>query len=224
MTQLNEEAIATCPCEVHPDAVDQNNMNTREGHLGGYIMSSNQPALSGLDISNGDPATWQPHLWLWAISALNIRSVIDVGCAEGHAAGFFKQFGCDVLGIDGSRLAQQNSKIPGQHVLHDFTEGAYCPEQQFDMAWCSEFVEHVEAAYIENFLETFNSATRFVLMTHALPGTPGWHHVNCQPPDYWVDKLNLIDFHLNDLLTGFARQAAGSGHFFNSGLVFQKTV
>jgi hypothetical protein len=39
-----------------------NNINIREGHLGGYIKSSEQFAPSGLDISNGYTATWSPSL------------------------------------------------------------------------------------------------------------------------------------------------------------------
>ena len=26
-------------------------------------------------------------------------------------------------------------------------------------------------------------------MTHAVPGQPGYHHVNCQPSEYWINHL-----------------------------------
>jgi SAM-dependent methyltransferase len=201
---------------------DENNINIQEGHLGGYIKSSQQLAQSGLDISNGDPATWSPSLWLWAASALNIKSVLDIGCGEGHCAAFFKRYGCDVLGVDGSRLALRDSKIPKQHIRHDFTDGSYVADRQFDMIWCSEFVEHVEEKYSDNFLQTFTYASRFIIMTFAEPGQVGWHHVNCQPQEYWELKLWNIGYRLDNQRTGFARQAAAGGHFQRSGLVFQK--
>ena len=113
---------------------DNNNMNIHEGHLGGYIKSSEQRAESGLNVVNGDPATWHPSLWLWAMSTLNIRSVLDVGCGEGHSSAFFKRYGCDVLGVDGSKQALQDSKIPEQHVQHDFVEGPYLPTQASRLA------------------------------------------------------------------------------------------
>jgi SAM-dependent methyltransferase len=201
---------------------DRNNINIQEGHLGGYIKSSDQLAPSGLDIRNGDPATWSPSLWLWAMSALNIRSVLDVGCGEGHCAAFFKQYGCDVLGVDGSTLALRDSQIPKQHAQHDFTKGSYDPKKQFDMVWCSEFVEHVEENYIDNFLKTFTFASRYILMTFAEPGQSGWHHVNCQPQAYWEQSLKGIGYRLDKQRTNFARQAAASGHYLRAGLVFQK--
>jgi hypothetical protein len=30
---------------------------------------------------------------------------------------------------------------------------------------------------------------KIILMTHAKPGPPGYHHVNLQPSEYWVDAL-----------------------------------
>ena len=45
-------------------------------HLGGYIVG-------------GDDATYYPHLWDWLVSARGVKSVVDVGCGEGHAARYF---------------------------------------------------------------------------------------------------------------------------------------
>ena len=197
-------------------------MNCAEGHLGGYIRSSPEPAISGLDITHGDPMTWLPDLWRWAVSTLNIRSVLDVGCGEGHSAAYFQRLGCDVMGVDGSRFAHEDSRIPERHTVHDFNNGPYEPGRHFDMIWCCEFVEHVEAQFEDNFLQTFQSASRFVLMTHALPGQVGWHHVNCQPPAYWIERLNHSGFRLNQRLTDIARGLVSYGYFAQSGLVFQR--
>ncbi len=202
---------------------DQNNINIQEGHLGGYIKSSEQLAPSGLNVVNGDPLTWSPSLWLWAMSALNVQSVLDVGCGEGHSAAFFETYGCRVLGVDGSRLAQRDSKIPQHHIRHDFTKGPYSVNSEFDMVWSCEFVEHVEEQYVGNFLHTFKSARHYILMTFAEPGQVGWHHVNCQHQAYWQEKISKIGFQFDSQLTHFARQAAGRGHFSRAGLVFVRT-
>jgi len=200
--------------------VDDNNMNVCEGHLGGYIMASDSRAPSGLEIVHGDPATWDPQLWLWTISALNVRSVLDVGCAEGHCIRFFSEYGCAVKGVDGSRLAKKHSRLPECHDVHDFTEGAYAAAGAWDMVWCCEFVEHVEEKYARHFLEAFKLARRYILLTHARPGEPGWHHVNCQTREYWIDKLDQIDFRFSALLTKCAGRVARGGHFKSKGLVF----
>ena len=197
-----------------------NNICCDEGHLGGYIRSSPVPAPSGLLVEHGDPATYTPALWRWAHDTLGIRSVLDVGCGEGHCARFFRDLGCHVLGVDGSREAKRSSRIRDVHVVHDFVEGPYLPEHRFDLVWCCEFVEHVEEQHCDNFLATFRASRRFVLLTHALPGQRGWHHVNCRPQRYWVDKLATIGFEFDPELTAESRRVAEPGHYRDHGLVF----
>jgi hypothetical protein len=61
------------------------------------------------------------------------------------------------------------------------------------------------------------------MMTHALPGQPGHHHVNCQPSRYWVQRLKGIGFDLDYRLTRYAR-TLGHAYFLRSGLVFVKSL
>jgi len=197
-----------------------NNMNCHEGHLGGYIKASPIPAPSGLRIEHGDPATWTPNLWRWVYESLNIRSVLDVGCGEGHSAGFFKDLGCQVLGVDGSIQARQNSVIPDFHVVHDFVKGPYITKKKFDLVWSCEFVEHVEERYVENFLETFRLSREYIMLTYAPPGQRGWHHVNYQIEAYWIEKLEKIGFTFDPTLTSKSRSVAESGHYRRKGLFF----
>jgi SAM-dependent methyltransferase len=199
-----------------------NNMNTEEGHLGGYIRASTSPAPSGLNIEHGDPATWNPSLWRWAYDALGVRSVLDVGCGEGHSAAFFERLGCDVCGIDGSRQAKRDTVITGEHIVHDHRNGPYTPVRRFDLVWSCEFVEHVEEQYLPNFLATFEAARRYVMITYAEPGQGGWHHVNCQTANYWISVMDRIDFRFDEELTQLSRGVAEPGHYRDKGLVFER--
>jgi SAM-dependent methyltransferase len=201
-----------------------NDMNCEEGHLGGYIRSSSLPTLSGLCIEHGDPLTWTPQLWLWAYERLGVRSVLDIGCGEGHSAKFFQELGCKVLGVDGSIQAREHSLIPNTHIIHDFRNGPYVViEQEFDLVWCCEFVEHVEEDYLDNFLATFAGSRKYLLLTYATPGQPGWNHVNCQPGSYWIKKLEAIGFLLDPLLTYESRNVAEPGHYQRKGLLFVRS-
>ncbi len=58
------------------------------------------------------------------------------------------------------------------------------------------------------------------MMTFAEPGQTGWHHVNCQPAEYWIEKVTPLGFRFDEELTKSARQVAATGHFAKRGLVF----
>jgi SAM-dependent methyltransferase len=199
----------------HPD------MNLDEGHLGGYIRGRQSATKTVFSFEHGDPATYFPELWQWAIDSLGIGSVFDVGSGEGHASRFFLDQGCRVLAVDGSMQAKRDSVVPEQHVQHDFNDGVFVPEETFDLVWCCEFVEHVEERYLKHFLPTLALGST-LMMTYASPGQPGHHHVNCQPESYWIEKLTGIGMHHEAELTRKARAIAATGHFAAHGLVFTR--
>jgi SAM-dependent methyltransferase len=183
-----------------------------DGHLGGYVVG-------------GDNATFYPGLFDWLVDAWGVKSVIDVGCGEGHALRYFRDRGCRVIGVDG--IEQDDPDI----VTHDYTVQHWpgtdpvC-DPLWDLAWSCEFVEHVDEQYVPNFLATFKCA-RYVLMTHGEPGQPGWHHVNNQTADYWKGAMAAVGYEFNEILTAAAREMASMNtdpynHFRRSGLAFRR--
>jgi SAM-dependent methyltransferase len=178
------------------------------GHLGGYTRG-------------GNPATWYPELWTWLIQRLGVRSVLDVGCGEGQSTEFFRTLGCRVLGIEG--IPQPSPWI----VAHDYVTGPYSPTDCFDLVWSCEFVEHVDERYSGNFLETFRAARRFILMTHAMPGQGGHHHVNERVATYWIERVEALGFRYDRLLTAATRTKSVSNgtpwnHYLHTGLAFRR--
>ena len=178
-------------------------------HLGGYVVG-------------GDPATQFPELWTWLVRNVGIKTMIDVGCGDGQAVAFFERLGCEAMGVDG--VPQDDPRI----VLHDYSEGPYDPGRRFQLAWSCEFVEHVAASHAPNYLETFRAAD-LLLMTHADPGQPGWHHVNCQPAEYWIALLTGAGFDHDPELTRQTHALAAhndrpDNHYLRSGLAFKRRI
>jgi len=113
----------------------------------------------------------------------DIRSMIDIGCGPGGMVEYANYIGIYSIGVDGDEIIKKNKEYI--HI-HDYTLGEYNFNESFDLAYSTEFLEHVEENYIRNFMPTFQQA-KYIWCTAAVPGQPGHHHVNCKAKDYWID-------------------------------------
>jgi len=168
-------------------------------HLGGHFGNTN------IDTATLD----------FLIHRYGVRSMLDVGCGPGGMLDAAAERGIEAWGVDGDpHMARENVWI------HDYTSGPLAAEA-FDLIWCVEFVEHVEAEFIPNFMQTFTGG-RVLFLTAAPPGFPGHHHVNCQPPEHWIELLSGRGWALDKEATQWVR--ANGGHPFSTrqGLVFVK--
>lgn len=179
------------------------------GHLGGYTVG-------------GDRAALYPEMWQWLIDGPEqVATVLDVGCGDGAAMDLFYEFGAMADGIDGVPVGRYDV------MTHDFTRGPVPQLDAHDLVWSAEFVEHVEERYLPHMLPALCSG-RLLAMTHAVPGQPGWHHVNCQPTAYWLDAIARYGTHYYDeQLTAACRELAAanpapSNYFVKTGLVFRR--
>jgi SAM-dependent methyltransferase len=177
-----------------------------DGHLGGYM-------------SGGDPNTMYPSLWEWLVELTGARSVLDVGCGDGAALRVFRELGVPrAIGVDG--IAQEDREI----IQHDFSLGQWVPLHPVDLVWSCEFVEHVEAEYLPNFMPALTCG-RFLAMTHAVPGQTGYHHVNCQSGEWWVERVEAAGMSYDPELTRHARATVdivAENYFAHTGLIFRR--
>jgi SAM-dependent methyltransferase len=140
-----------------------------------------------------DPETFMPDVWGWVCLQYDIKSVLDIGCGSGSNLAWFAEYGFDVLGVEGHPFGVATSKVPGKVICHDFTKGPWAPDRHFDLCLCTEFAEHVEAAFEENWMAAVDKC-RYLLFSHGLPGDGGYHHVNEQPSEYWVRRFSSRGF------------------------------
>jgi cyclopropane fatty-acyl-phospholipid synthase-like methyltransferase len=162
-----------------------------EEHLGGHN------GLTHLDEGALD--------WL---KNLGHKSFLDIGCGPGGMVQLAEQKGFNVLGIDGDyTLDRYNTN---NFLIHDFTTGPAPVDKIFDIGWSVEFVEHVYEEYIPNYVQAMQKCKN-VIMTHAVVGQTGYHHVNCQDPPYWINTMKQYGFRFDQTLTNQLRRVSTMG-------------
>ena len=144
-----------------------------------YTVMDQQRKDLGGNIRYGDLSTFTPNLWRYLIDRFAVRSMLDVGCGEGHAVRFFFKQGVMAHGIDGLRSNVERAVAP--IALHDILSGPYV--MPVDLVWSCEVAEHILPEKVGYYLDTLANG-KVVAMTHAMPGQDGHHHVNCQPDEY----------------------------------------
>ena len=147
------------------------------------MASETAPHLGG-NIRFGDPETFAPRVWDYMIDRFGIESVMDLGSGLGHAAHYFYKKDLRVVAVDGLIENVSDAIVPT--VLHDLTTGPV--QTRVDWVHCQEVVEHIEERYLDNVIGSLMCG-KYILMTNALPGQGGYHHVNLQPTEYWMDHM-----------------------------------
>lgn len=163
-----------------------------DGHLGGAFLE--EP----------DEHTFMPDIWEYLIGKYKVASVLDVGAGGGWSTKWFADHGLFAQGVEGWKEALEKSQCRSLIIEHDFSRGEFVPAHPFDLAWCSEFVEHIEERFVPNFMSAFR-ACKYVCLTHGEVGQIGYHHVNCQSTEYWIAKMKANGFEHDPQETEYLR-------------------
>jgi hypothetical protein len=177
-------------------------------------------ALGG-NVIGGDIHTYHPALWSFLVERFSVKSMLDVGCGEGHCVAYFSSIGVAAMGFDGLRTNIERSVTP--IAFHDLRSGPFL--HPTDLVHCCEVVEHVEERYLPHLLRTLVNG-QVIAMTHALPRQTGYHHVNCRPSSYWIAKLAALHYEYLARETEEAkeriRSAGAWSYFLRSGLILRR--
>ncbi len=186
----------------------------------GHVVDEKRPDLGG-NMRHGDIHTFCPRLWSYLADRYGVRSVLDVGCGEGHAVLFFHKLGLYAHGIEGLDINVRRSVIP--IARHDLLSGPYT--MPVDLVWSCEVAEHIDESRVEFYIDTLANG-RTIAMTHAIPGQQGYHHVNCRPAEYWIDLVGRRGYTLSDdldVIRGVATTEQTWNYFAKTGLVFHRS-
>ena len=147
------------------------------------VTSAEAPHLGG-NYRHGALDTFCPKVWDHLIERFCVETALDLGSGLGHASHYMARKGVRVLAVDGLADNVEHAVYPT--ILHDLTKGPVVT--RVDLVHCQEVVEHIEERYLDNVLNSLMCG-RYIVMTNALPGQSGYHHVNEQPTQYWADHL-----------------------------------
>jgi len=117
------------------------------------------------------------------------RSAIDLGAGAGYYAATLAGAGVDTWAVDISRDAPVFD-CKGVHSMRYDLQDELKLNRTFDLVLCIEVAEHLPESAADELCATIARHThRKVVFTAAPPGQGGTGHINCQPPDYWREKL-----------------------------------
>jgi cyclopropane fatty-acyl-phospholipid synthase-like methyltransferase len=148
---------------------------------------------------------WSRAVFLGALAHVGVpRTMLDVGCGDGHLVELAARLGIYSVGVDISLMQERVDGSSFVLLRADLTKP--CPSLRaiaefapagFDLVLCWETAEHLPASAADQLVETIvqHTAPRgLVLFTAAPPGQGGTGHVNEQPPAYWSDKFVAAGF------------------------------
>jgi len=134
---------------------------------------------------------------------LKMRSFLDIGCGPGGMVFNASYIGFKARGIEGDP-----NSIPKDCPLItqiDYRKTSSGLKNKFDIGYSCEFLEHIPAKYMKNYMEDFNLC-KSIIITAAPPGWGGIGHVNEQSEDYWIKTFSENNFQIDKKMTQKIRE------------------
>lgn len=175
-----------------------------------------------------DAVEWDDSFARQLAHQYGFRTALDVGCGTGLALDRFSQLGIQCWGLERNPRFLDGACAHKHRVLiADFTKQWVEYPAPFDLVWCVEVLEHIPACCEDNALRTLTmNCRRLLFITAACPGQPGYHHVNCQPKDYWIERICQRGFTrlpIDPILDGLVDTGPfGMSVFKRNGLLFER--
>lgn len=130
-----------------------------------------------------------------------VRSVVDVGCGEGHWLAAAKELGAsEILGLDGDYVRRDRLAIPAERFTSTDLTNPPALGREFDLAMCLEVGEHLPEQHAATLVGFVGSLAPVVLFSAAIPAQGGTGHLNERWPDYWAALFAHRGFVCADVL------------------------
>ena len=144
----------------------------------------------------------------YIVNCINPGSVVDYGCSTGMQLLHLRKLGVkDILGIEpGDDIWDYvDSEIKNNIIVGNLTD-VIDLEREYDLALNVEVIEHIDKKHEDIVLKNITRHTKTLVFSAAHPGQGGVGHINEQPFDHWVKKLNKLGFVCDWTLTSDFRK------------------
>lgn len=132
---------------------------------------------------------------------INPKSVVDVGCGEGHWLAVAMQMGASYgLGLDGEYVDRSRLVVPHHNFRAIDLSRTFRLERSFDLAISLEVAEHLDPGSENEFVASIIALAPIVLFSAAIPGQGGTDHRNEQWPSHWAGLFARHGFVCVDLV------------------------
>jgi GT2 family glycosyltransferase/SAM-dependent methyltransferase len=121
-------------------------------------------------------------------------SVIDVGCGAGTLLAQLKQHGLEVRGLEYSDAGIARCREKGVQVEKFDLESKEAVQGKSDITVSFEVAEHLPESLADNYIRVISQFSPVVIMSAATVGQGGLDHVNEQPHEYWIEKMERRGF------------------------------
>ena len=154
------------------------------------------------------------------VKMFNVDKVIDIGCATGLYLKAFKMYGVDGIGVEGSNIPTQLMWVPPNYIIKRDLRFEIEEKNGYNFLMSIEVAEHIEESFADTYVTNLTKhGVDTIFMTAAPPGQGDTAHVNCQPKQYWVDKIekkgytNTLAY--DDMIKHYAAKATEEGVFIH---------
>ena len=142
-----------------------------------------EPERLNFDFMSKEEKPMADRLALWIKSELSPNSVLDIGCGPGHFVESLRDIGINAKGLD------VDDRVKGKDYL-EYKSLFDLKDEIADLTICLEVAEHIENSLSDEVVQKVcNTVGKTLIWTAAHVGQGGIGHINCQPKEYWLEKL-----------------------------------
>jgi hypothetical protein len=153
----------------------------------------------------------------------SIEKLLDVGCGFAEYSRYYKSknnnIDCDAY--DGNPNTELLTE--GFAKTLDFSKVVDLGKI-YDCVLSLEVGEHIPKEYEQVFIDNIcKHSKKIVILSWAVPGQPGWGHVNCQPNSYIIEEMQKRGFEYDKDYSNLMRNNIDSCWWFKeTSMLFRK--